>query len=75
MVGDPEVLRKDPLWRTFLNYIGLHGGTTGKQPSWRLEDVVKVNGYEIIPRREGVAYGEEFINKKSEEIYRYLLKD
>lgn len=75
MVGDPEVLGTDPLWRVFLNYIGLHGGTTGKQPSWKANQVVNLLGYEIIPRPGGVEYGEAFIDGKSREIYQYYLKD
>jgi len=75
MVGDPEVLKLDPLWRTFLNYIRLRGGSTGKEPSWKAKDVVNLPDYEIIPRQEGVIYGEEFIDGKSREIYRYLGKD
>jgi len=75
MVGDPEVLGTDPLWRTFLNYIRLRGGSTGKQPSWKAEEAVDVPGYEIMPRKEGVVYGEEFIDGKSRELYRYYLKD
>jgi len=76
MVGDPEVLGKDPLWRVFLNYIRLRDGTTGKQPSWRANEAGNVPGYEIIPRRpESFVYGEEFIDRRSREIYRYYLKD
>jgi len=75
MVGDPEVLGKDPLWRTFLNYIRLHGGSTGKEPSWKVGETVLPRGYEIVPRREGVVYGEEFIDGKSRELYRYMLND
>jgi helicase MOV-10 len=75
MVGDLEVLGTDPLWRTFLNYIRVRGGSTGKQPSWKAEEAVDVPGYEIVPRKEGVVYGEEFIDGKSRELYRYYLKD
>ena len=75
MIGDPEVLGKNPLWRTFLNYIRLCGGATGKQPTWTTEAAVDVPGYEIIPRSEGAIYGEEFIDAKSRELYRYYLKD
>lgn len=75
MVGDPEVLKLDPLWRTFLNYIRLREGSLGKEPSWKAKDVVSLAGYEIIPRQEGVIYGEEFIDGKSKEIYRYLGND
>jgi helicase MOV-10 len=70
VVGDPEVLGKDELWRTFLNYICLRGGWTGKMLSWRPQDQVPLPGYSIIPREQPV-YGEEFIGKKSESIYRY----
>lgn len=72
MVGDPEVLGKDRLWRSFLNYVRLRKGATGKQPTWKAEEVVVVPGYEIIPRSEGAVYGEEFIDGKSRELYRYL---
>jgi helicase MOV-10 len=75
MVGDPEVLGKNPLWRSFLNYIRLREGTTGKQPSWKANEPANVIGYEIIPRPGGVVYGEEFIDGKSREIYRYYLND
>jgi hypothetical protein len=75
IVGDPEVLGKVPLWRNFLNYIRLRKGATGKEPSWKAEEVVEVPGYEVNPRRGGIVYGEEFIDKKSREIYRYYLKD
>ena len=74
MVGDPEVLGKDPLWRTFLNYIRLRGGSTGKEPSWKAEEV-KLRGYQVIPRREGVVKGEEFINGESREVLRYMFRD
>jgi len=70
VVGDPEVLGKDALWRTFLNYIISRGGWTGKAHSWNAEDVVHVPGYEIVPRKGDIVYGEEFIGGKSEKIYR-----
>ena len=30
IVGDPQVLSLDPLWRGFLNYVYLNGGWTGR---------------------------------------------
>jgi helicase MOV-10 len=75
LVGDPEVLGKDPLWRTFLNYIRLRKGSTGKEPSWKANETNLMPAQETIPRREGVVYGEEFIDKKSESIYRYDLSE
>jgi helicase MOV-10 len=75
VVGDPEVLGKDKLWRTFLNYIKLRKGWTGKGHSWKAEEVVDVPGYEIVPRKGGIVYGDEFINGKCEMIYRAVEAD
>ena len=69
VIGDPEVLGKDELWRTFLNYIKSRNGWTGKMHSWKTEEVY-LSGYEIVPRKRGVVYGEEFIGGKSENICR-----
>ena len=72
LVGDPGVLGKDMFWRTFLNYISLHNGSTGKLPGWRFTDVVPLLPMEVIPR-ERVLFGEEFIDGRSESIYRFHL--
>jgi helicase MOV-10 len=74
LVGDPEVLGKDSFWRTFLNYITLHNGSTGKLPSWKCTDPVPMRLIEAIPR-ERVLFGEEYIDGRSENIYRYNLDD
>ena len=73
VVGDPEVLGKDELWRTFLNFVCRQGGWTGKMLTWKPKDDVQVPGYTVIPRLGGVVYGEGYIDGKSKEIYRYLL--
>jgi helicase MOV-10 len=70
VIGDPDVLGGDELWRTLLNYVYLCGGWTGKAPSWRPRVQVRVPGYSIIPKEPPV-FGEEFIGGKSENIYRY----
>jgi hypothetical protein len=70
VIGDPDVLGKDELWRTFLNYVVSSGGLTGKTPSWKQKDEVPVPGYSVIPRDRPV-YGEGFIGGKSEQIYKY----
>ena len=72
VVGDPEVLGKDELWRTFLNYVCLRRGWTGKMLGWRPADEVLVPGYEVIPRAGGVVRGESFMDGKSENIYRFF---
>jgi helicase MOV-10 len=67
VIGDPEVLGKNQLWRTFLNYIKSRKGWTGKMHSWKTEDVY-LPEYEFVPKEGGVMYGEEFIGGKSEKI-------
>jgi hypothetical protein len=74
LVGDPGALGKDKFWRTFLNYITLHNGSMGKLPSWNPTDEVPLHPTEDITR-ERVLYGEEYIDGKSEKIYRYNLGD
>ena len=34
IVGDPQVLSLDPLWRGFLNYVYVNGGWTGPDIMW-----------------------------------------
>jgi helicase MOV-10 len=70
VIGDPEVLGKDELWRTFLNYIKSRKGWTGTMDSWKTEEVVYLSGYEMVARKGGVVHGEEFIGGKSEMICR-----
>lgn len=44
IVGDPQVLSLDPLWRTFLNYIYLNGGWTGPDITWDANETVDPTG-------------------------------
>ena len=44
VVGDPNVLSLDPLWRAFLNYVYLNGGWTGPDISWDPSLPVDDNG-------------------------------
>lgn len=44
IVGDPQVLSLDPLWRSFLNYIYLNGGWVGPDISWDPEVPVDMAG-------------------------------
>lgn len=70
VIGDPEVLGKYEHWRSFLSYIKSRKGWTGKMHDWESEQVIPPPGCEIIPRKGGVVYGEEFIGGKSESVYR-----
>ncbi|KAI9452273.1 hypothetical protein F5148DRAFT_1236722 [Russula earlei] len=71
VVGDPEVLGKDELWRTFLNYVKSRKGWTGKLPNWNQEEEVSVPGCKVVSRIGDVVYGEEFIGGKSEDLYTF----
>jgi hypothetical protein len=70
VIGDPEVLGKDKLWRLFLNFIESRKGWTGKVHSWKPDEAVYLPESEIVPETGGIMYGEEFIGGKSEKIRR-----
>lgn len=44
VVGDPNVLSLDPLWRAFLNYVHLNGGWAGPGPTWDTTETVDESG-------------------------------
>jgi helicase MOV-10 len=48
VVGDPNVLGLDPLWRSWLNFVYLGGGWTGSAgPNWDPEaEVREAGGYD-----------------------------
>lgn len=51
VVGDPDVLGLDPLWRAFLNYVYNNGGWTGRDISWDPElPVDETGGYDRVVR-------------------------
>ncbi|KAI0062682.1 P-loop containing nucleoside triphosphate hydrolase protein [Artomyces pyxidatus] len=72
VIGDPDALGRDNLWRTFINYVHGGGGYKGRPPSWNSQDEVPLEGYERIPAGEGnYAEGEEFIDRVRSTILRY----
>jgi helicase MOV-10 len=75
MIGDPAALGKDEFWRTFINYVRSNKGSIGKEPSWKADEEVPVPVREIVQRSGGVVYGNEFINGKSDRIYRFYFGD
>ncbi|KAL0066361.1 hypothetical protein AAF712_006620 [Marasmius tenuissimus] len=61
IVGDPNVLSLDPLWRSFLNYVYENGGWTGPPPMWdTTEPVDFAGGYDISIRDQARAEMEAF---------------
>jgi helicase MOV-10 len=53
VIGDPQVLSLDPLWRSFLNYIHSNHGWTGQPITWDpLSPVNPEGGYDRLIREE-----------------------
>jgi helicase MOV-10 len=64
IVGDPNVLSLDPLWRSFLNYVYLSGGWKGPDISWDpKERVNEAGGYDRRIRDAASAGMEEFTRR------------
>ncbi|KAI0044323.1 P-loop containing nucleoside triphosphate hydrolase protein [Auriscalpium vulgare] len=72
VIGDPEALGGHPIWRTFINYVASHGGATAKQPDWNLTTKVPVPGYVEIRVDERSRVGDEYIDKRSATVLRYM---
>lgn len=46
IIGDPQVLSLDPLWRAFLNYVYKNNGWTGQPITWDSHASVEQGGYD-----------------------------
>ncbi|KAF8651822.1 hypothetical protein AX16_004647 [Volvariella volvacea WC 439] len=80
IVGDPQVLSIDPLWRSFLNYIHNNGGWTGPRITWdptepvdeaerydqRVRNAAELNMNEFTRRMEALTLA-EVSNEEDEE--------
>ena len=44
VVGNPEVLSLDPMWRSFLNYVRRNNGCIGAEISWDYNEEVDAAG-------------------------------
>jgi len=64
VIGDPNVLGLDPLWREFLNYIYTNGGWVGPDIPWDPEEPVNLaGGYDRLVRDKATFDMEEFIQR------------
>ena len=64
IVGDPNVLSLDPLWRSFLNYVYLNGGWRGPDITWDPnEPVNEAGGYDKSMRKAASVEMEEFTKR------------
>ncbi|KAF7291968.1 RNA helicase [Mycena indigotica] len=69
VVGDPNVLGLDPLWRAFLNYACTNGGWTGPDIPWDPSEPVSEsegNGYAEQTRGEALFDMNEFTRRMEE---------
>lgn len=65
VIGDPNVLSLDPLWRSFLNYVYNNGGWTGHlKPSWDTTDVSLASAEILQTRRQEVSKENEDLMKR-----------
>ncbi|KAI0093452.1 P-loop containing nucleoside triphosphate hydrolase protein [Irpex rosettiformis] len=69
VIGDPTVLSLDPLWRSFINYVSINGGCTGKRIDWDPHEEVDRNGrYDVLRRTEALTALDELVARTKEEI-------
>ena len=67
IVGDPQVLSLDPLWRSFLNYIHNNGGWTGPRITWDpTAPVDDAGGYDAAIREAAKLDMTEFARRMGE---------
>ena len=67
VVGDPQVLSLDPLWRSFLNYIYNNGGWTGPGITWDpTAPVDEAGGYDTAIREAAKLDMSEFARRMGE---------
>ncbi|KAI0945600.1 hypothetical protein AcW1_001785 [Taiwanofungus camphoratus] len=64
VIGDPNVLSLDPLWRSFLNYVHISGGWRGNPPDWDTREPVDDQvGYDRMVRESTLADMNEFARR------------
>ena len=62
VIGDPMVLSLDPLWKTFINYIYVNGGCTGKRIDWDpYETVDRSVAFDSLRRERALTEREELL--------------
>lgn len=64
VIGDPQVLGLDPLWRSFLNYIYDNNGWKGSDIPWDpTEAVNEAGGYDTIIRDDALLDMNDFTRR------------
>ena len=57
VVGDPDVLSIDPMWRGFLNYVYQNYGWIGDDPGWNTKEAVLEDENYAAAYRDAAAMG------------------
>ncbi|TDL24445.1 P-loop containing nucleoside triphosphate hydrolase protein [Rickenella mellea] len=64
VIGDPLVLSLDPLWKSFINHVHIHGGYIGKKIDWDPTEAVDRSArYDEQRRRTDLDAMEELIER------------
>jgi helicase MOV-10 len=63
VIGNPDILSLDPLWRAFLNYIHSRGGWRGQRISWNPDDPIirSPSAYDLEIKKRAEGEAEEMI--------------
>ncbi|KAF8206083.1 P-loop containing nucleoside triphosphate hydrolase protein [Mycena galopus ATCC 62051] len=63
VIGNPDILALDPLWREFLNYVHSRGGWRGKALAWNEDDAIVPGpgGYEAEMKMKAEGEAEEMM--------------
>ncbi|KAJ3556290.1 hypothetical protein NM688_g2107 [Phlebia brevispora] len=68
VVGNPDTLSLDPMWRTWLNYVHQKGGCRGKEITWQPEEPVQDGGYDEKVREKAQAEIQEIMERIRSKI-------
>ncbi|KAJ6600012.1 RNA helicase [Mycena vulgaris] len=65
VIGNPNILALDPLWRAFLNYIYIRGGWRGQGITWNPDEPVAPGpgGYDLEMKKRAEGEAEEMMQR------------
>ena len=68
VVGNPQTLSLDPMWRAWLNYVYQKGGWRGKEISWNPAESLAQDGYDEKMRQDAEVEAEQMIERIRSQI-------
>jgi helicase MOV-10 len=77
VIGNPQILSLDPLWRSFLNYIHTNGGWRGREVNWNPTETVRpgTQSFDGEVSKRVAQQQEEMMNRIRELITRVERSD